>query len=86
MINPLIKNCRTGFHDDILNRTSHYKKLLESKPKVDNQIDKIYLSASNKQINREANSSTEGDNLRIFKKLMTISRKSPRYKTEGVDT
>jgi hypothetical protein len=52
MINPLIKNCRTGFHDDILNRTSHYKKLLETKSKIDNQMDKIYLSASNKEMNR----------------------------------
>lgn len=85
MINPLIKNCRTGFHDDILNRTSHYKKLLESKPKIDNQIDKIYLSATHKQVNRETNSNTEEDNMRIFKKLLTISRKSPRYKTDGVE-
>jgi hypothetical protein len=85
MINPLIKNCRTGFHDDILNRTSHYKKLLESKPKIDNQIDKIYLSASHKQVNREASTIAEEDNLRIFRKLLTISRKSPRYKTEDVE-
>ncbi len=52
MINPLIKNCRTGFHDDILNRTSHYKKLLSTKSKIDTQIDKIYMSNVNKKINK----------------------------------
>lgn len=52
MINPLIKNCRTGFHDDILNRTSHYKKLLSTKPKVDTQIDKIYMSNISKKTNK----------------------------------
>lgn len=85
MINPLIKNCRTGFHDDILNRTSHYNKLLQSKPKVDNQIDKIYLSVSHKQVNRDPNFISEEDNMRIFRKLLNISRKSPRYKTDGVE-
>ncbi len=52
MINPLIKNCRTGFHDDILNRTSHYKKLLSTKAKVDTQIDKIYMSSISKKTNK----------------------------------
>jgi hypothetical protein len=46
MINPLIKNCRTGFHDDILNRTSHYLRLLQSKSTIDNQLDKIYRHRS----------------------------------------
>ena len=50
MINPHIKNCRTGFHDDILNRTAHYKKLLESKAKTNTKLDKLYLSNSNKQL------------------------------------
>lgn len=85
MINPLIKNCRTGYQDDILNRNSHYKKLLSTKPKIDNKLDKIYLSASNKQMNRELDSNNDEDNLRIFKKLVTIAKKSPRYKTDSIN-
>lgn len=84
MINPLIKNCRTGFHDDILNRTSHYKKLLQTRPKIDNQLDKIYMSTSNKQTSKELDLTLGDDNMRIFKKLLAIERKTPRYKTDGV--
>ena len=35
-MNPFIKNCRTAFHDDILNRTAHYCKLLTTKTTIDN--------------------------------------------------
>ena len=41
-MNPFIKNCRTGFYDDILNRTSHYCKLLLSKTTINNKIDTDY--------------------------------------------
>jgi hypothetical protein len=36
MINPHIKNQRTGVHLDIQNRSSHYLKLINTKPCVDN--------------------------------------------------
>lgn len=41
-MNPFIKNCRTGFYDDILNRTSHYCKLLLSKTTINNKMDTDY--------------------------------------------
>ena len=40
MINPHIKNQRTGVHSDIQNRSVHYLKLLETKPLVDNSWNK----------------------------------------------
>jgi hypothetical protein len=83
MINPLIKNCRTGFHDDVLNRTSHYKKLLESRPKIDTQIDRVYLSHSHKQVGRPNDDGKGEENLRILRKLMAIERESSRYRTES---
>lgn len=42
-MNPFIKNCRTGYHDDILNRTSHYLKLLNTKSSVINRQQHNYL-------------------------------------------
>lgn len=43
-MNPFIKNCRTGYHDDILNRTSHYLKLLNTKSSIINRQQHNYLS------------------------------------------
>ena len=46
-MNPLLKNCRTGYHDDILHRTSHYNKLLRSKPSIMNKQGHNYISLFN---------------------------------------
>ena len=36
-------------------------------------------------MNRELDSNNDEDNLRIFKKLVTIAKKSPRYKTDSIN-
>jgi hypothetical protein len=36
-------------------------------------------------MNRGLDSSNDEDNLRIFKKLVTIAKKSPRYKTDSIN-
>ena len=51
-MNPFIKNPRTAFHDDILNRTAHYCRLLSTKPTISNKQDNKYaylLKQKNKQ-------------------------------------
>lgn len=50
MLNPLIKNCRTGFHEDLLNRNAHYNKLTQIKTSIDNKNNYRYASHSNKKI------------------------------------
>jgi len=54
MQNPFIKNCRTGLHDDLLNRTCHYSKLLTTKSTIDNRHDHNYKYLfKNKKMNSE---------------------------------
>lgn len=38
LTNPFIKNCRTGIHEDLFNRSWHYKKILSSKSLLDNKL------------------------------------------------
>lgn len=83
MINPLLKNPRTGFHQDVLNRSSHYMKVINSKPEVDNFWNKGELRVPSKsRIQRSSEYYKNEDNLRLMSKIFTIERRQLRYHTE----
>lgn len=77
-MNPYIKNCRTGFHDDILNRTAHYLKLLTTKSTIANSHPQNYLAllAPNNKAQEQAR---QAANLLLANSLISIDRKSSPY-------
>lgn len=68
-MNPLLKNCRTGFHDDILHRTYHYQKLLNSKTAIVNKHHHQYHSLLNKPYLKEVEKEQNQSNLKLIKSL-----------------
>jgi hypothetical protein len=80
MINPLLKNPRTGFHSDVLDRSAHYMKLLHSKPEVDHCWGKGELSRpSRSRLARSVEYSRNEDNIRLMSKIVNIEKRSKRY-------
>ena len=80
MINPHIKNQRTGFHEDIFNRSSHYLKLINSKSKIDNNWARGSLKASYRNTCQRSQELTRAeDNLRLMRKIIDIERRPVRY-------
>lgn len=87
MINPLLKNPRTGFHSDVLDRSAHYMKLLHSKPEVDHCWGKGELSRpSRSRLARSVEYSRNEDNIRLMSKIVNIEKRSKRYETEESQT
>jgi hypothetical protein len=82
MINPLLKNQRTGFHEDIFNRSSHYLKLINSKSKIDNNWAKGSLKVPNRNTCQRSQELIQAeDNLRLMKKIIDIERRPVHYQT-----
>jgi len=84
MINPYLKNQRTGFHEDLFHRSSHYNKLINSKSKIDNdwtedscRLRPKYAGQKSVEMHRAE------ENLRLMKKIIDIERRPMRYETEG---
>ena len=83
-MNPFIKNCRTGFHEDLLNRTSHYCKLLLTNTAIDNKLDNSHRYLL-KQKGHEARESRRlQQNRNLVKSLIDIDRKSGTYRSFSV--
>jgi hypothetical protein len=78
-MNPFIKNCRTGYHDDILNRTSHYLKLLTTKSCLNNRQDRNYLSLLSQNLKKQSNQQRIRSNLQLMKSLVQISHQTSTY-------
>ncbi len=78
-MNPFIKNCRTGYHDDILNRTSHYLKLLTTKSCLNNRQDHNYLSLLSQNLKKQSNQERIRSNLQLMKSLVQISNQTSTY-------
>lgn len=78
-MNPFIKNCRTGYHDDILNRTSHYLKLLTTKSCLNNRQDHNYLSLLSQNLKKQSNQERIRSNLQLMKSLVQISHQTSTY-------
>ena len=84
-MNPFIKNCRTGFHEDLLNRTSHYCKLLLTRTTIDNRVNNSH-SYLLKQKGQEARDSRRlQQNKELMKSLIEIDRKAGTYRSFSVD-
>ncbi len=81
-MNPYIKNCRTGFHDDILNRTSHYLKLLNTKSSITNTHDRNYLFLLKQNRSKELNEARVSGNLKLMNSLIDIDRRLSSYAVE----
>lgn len=82
-MNPYIKNCRTGFHDDILNRTSHYLKLLSSKSSISNRLNHNYLFLLKQNRSKELNEARVSGNLKLMNSLIDIDRRMSTYAVES---
>lgn len=84
-MNPFIKNCKTGFHDDLLNRTSHYCKLLLTKTTINNKLSDHFghLLQQNKKKDQEARRLKANEDL--MKSLINIERRpgTLRLSSEG---
>jgi hypothetical protein len=80
-MNPFLKNCRTGFHEDILNRTAHYCKLLTTKTTIRNKLSNKYgyLLEQKGQKASEAKRLKTNDDL--MKSLVDIDRRSTRHQS-----
>ena len=78
-MNPFIKNCRTGYHDDILNRTSHYLKLLTTKSCLNNRQDHNYLSLLSQNLKKQSNQQRIRSNLQLMKSLVQISNQTSTF-------
>ena len=78
-MNPFIKNCRTGYHDDILNRTSHYLKLLTTKSCLNNRQDNNYLSLLSQNLKKQSNQQRIRSNLQLMKSLVQISNQTSTF-------
>ncbi len=78
-MNPFIKNCRTGYHDDILNRTSHYLKLLTTKSCLNSRQDHNYLSLLSQNLKKQSNQERIRSNLQLMKSLVQISNQTSTY-------
>jgi uncharacterized membrane protein YfhO len=78
-MNPYIKNCRTGFHDDILNRTSHYLKLLSTKSSITNRHDHNYLFLLKQNRSKELNEARVSGNFKLMNSLIDIDRRLSSY-------
>lgn len=74
-MNPYIKNCRTGCHDDILNRTSHYCKLLNTRSTIDNRHRDNYLSLLSQNSKKSEETRRLSSNLKIMRSIFEIERK-----------
>jgi hypothetical protein len=82
MINPHIKNKRTGFHEDILNRSAHYMKLINSRAAVDSVWTKGSLKAPLRNNVQECvEISRAENNLRLMNKILNIEKRNTRYDT-----
>lgn len=79
-MNPFIKNCKTGFHDDILNRTSHYCKLLLSRTTIDNRFDNKYGYLLEQKGQKQKERRRLQSNEELMKSLIDIDRKSGTYR------
>jgi len=84
MRNPLIKNCKTGFQDDILNRTSHYLKLLTSRSLIDNKHLKCFHSLTNNNA-QNVEKERQNNNLKLMQSLAEIEMKYTRYLPGDID-
>jgi hypothetical protein len=82
-MNPFIKNCRTGYHDDVLNRTSHYLKLLTTKSCLHNRQERNYLSLLSQNLKKQSNQERVRSNLQLMKSLLQISNQASSY---AIDT
>ena len=83
-MNPFIKNNRTGFYDDILNRTSHYCKILLTRTTIHNKMDKDYgFLLEDPKFKKETEVKRLKSNDELMRSLIKIERKSNRYKTES---
>lgn len=80
-MNPLIKNCKTGFHDDILNRTSHYCKLLLSRTTIDNRLHNRYGYLLEQKGQKQREEKRLHTNEELMKSLIDIDRKSGTYRS-----
>lgn len=79
-MNPFIKNCKTGFHDDILNRTSHYCKLLLSRTTIDNRFDNKYGYLLEQKGQKQKERRRLQSNEELMKSLIDIDRRSGTYR------
>ncbi len=84
-MNPFLKNSKTGFHDDLLNRTSHYCKLLLTSTTIDNRLRNAhrYLLKQKGQQGKEAR--RQQQNQELMKALIEIDRKAGTYRSFSVD-
>lgn len=80
MINPHIKNRRTGCHDDIFNRNCHYLRVLNTKSTIDNKQSQVFLLRKKKQkLNHENPDIIAKQNNSIMKKIISLQRSPSSY-------
>ena len=82
-MNPFLKNCRTGFHEDILNRTAHYCKLISTKTTINNSLKDKYSYLLEQEGQKGEASRRAQTNDHLIKSLIDIDRKSYRHKSIG---
>lgn len=79
-MNPLIKNCRTGYHNDVQNRTFHYSQLVNSSFAIKNNQPRDYkhiLEYSPLQAKLEQQ--RQATNMRLMNNLLRIDKQATRY-------
>lgn len=87
MINPHLKNQRTGFHQDLFHRSSHYSKLIKTKSKIDNGWAHDSLKLPHKNTwQKSLEMCRAEENLRLMKKIVNIDRRPMRYQSEGSES
>ena len=78
MINPHIRNRRTGCHEDICHRNHHYLNVLNSKSTIDNKINQRFFPRRPRQA-LDPNTAIARQNLHLYKRLISLERSPPRY-------
>ena len=81
-MHPLIPHQRTGYHQDLLHRTSHYLGLLNSKPTVSSHLDNrsyLDLLGRNKKLQKQQHAKRRAENDKLLNALSKIERTSKRY-------
>jgi hypothetical protein len=85
IINPHIKNKRTGVQQDVQDRSSHYGKLLSTKACIDNTWHKgdLRILPARSHMQRSLELTRNEENLRLMSKIVSIDRRPDRSRTEA---
>ena len=82
MENPLLQNPKTGLHDDMIHRTSHYNRVLGAKSfyKTREFLSKNFnLSSLNSKRHQSLEDERRNNNKKLIKKIIDIDQNYTNY-------